>query len=933
MHDTQIESKTSDDPFSVADSALSDLGAVHSQQQATTAFHDISQAAVNASQSIAADAALLFAQLVEILSVSDDAQNGDGSRQADIAEFLRGGVVVLRSSLEAGDDSELYPLIEQARGRWGEWLELVDGELPAPTERDWDTVDDGSDEFEEPSKEQLELILSSLASANEVEAGPSTPPSSTEAPASYIDDAEITLSGEPFTAGAVEDLPTMAPRLERPPSLDGELLEAYLDDANRCLSAIESTVIAYEERPHDQQPLQQMCRELHTLKGASASVGLTDLAGYLHQVEEFVQAQCDAGSSADAVKLLASVDIVRSQIATLQKPVEGEPTPLAATNKVAASSAPEISHDSDETVRVKASQLDRLMDMLAELVMLRNGRESRTADLQRLNDELIRCATRLRTEDDAVASKGLASRASNPLREVATDVLEIARSQREVSELIAGENLAVSRFIRSFRQELTEVRRLPVSGLFHRLQRAVHDAARTENKKVRLEMIGEHAGLERSLQEKLYEPLLHIVRNSVSHGIESEEARIAAGKPSGGTVTLEARGASNLLILEIRDDGGGLDYDAIRRRGIERGILAADQAASRAELAQLIFHPGFSTRDGANAVAGRGVGMDVVAEAVERMRSWIEVESSPGEGTKIRLSIPLQSVIEHTMVFRCGGQLFAVPMQYVRAAGEGVDDDSAEAGILTTVACNDLIRPAQAALEGPQQRLVIGFGKKVSADSASSKYAQSGQQLSVLVDDILGPEEVVVRPLPPLLRHQSLVSGVTLSGTGELLLLLDSQQLIERGINLAGDSPATVKSSKPLARAHVSRVLVVDDSISARRALTRPLKHFGLETIEASDGIEALELLRDGGFAAVFSDLEMPRAGGLDLLREVSSFNHSSRVPVIIVSSRDEEDYKQQAKDLGAVAYLTKPAPESRVADELRRLGLLPTTRGEGEVH
>jgi chemosensory pili system protein ChpA (sensor histidine kinase/response regulator) len=326
--------------------------------------------------------------------------------------------------------------------------------------------------------------------------------------------------------------------------------------------------------------------------------------------------------------------------------------------------------------------------------------------------------------------------------------------------------------------------------------------------------------------------------------------------------------------------------------------------------------------------------MDVVAEAVERMRSWIEVESSPGEGTKIRLSIPLQSVIEHTMVFRCGGQLFAVPMQYVRAAGEGVED-SARAGKLATVACNDLIRPAQAGLEGPQQRLVIGFGKKVSADSAagSSKYAQSGQQLSVLVDDILGPEEVVARPLPPLLRHQSLVSGVTLSGTGELLLLLDSQQLIERGLNLAGDSPASVKSSKPLANAPLSRVLVVDDSISARRALTRPLKHFGLETIEASDGIEALELLREGGFAAVFSDLEMPRAGGLDLLREVSSFDHSSRVPVIIISSRDEDEYKQQAKDLGAVAYLTKPAPESRVADELRRLGLLPTTRSEGEVH
>ena len=344
---------------------------------------------------------------------------------------------------------------------------------------------------------------------------------------------------------------------------------------------------------------------------------------------------------------------------------------------LAPSSVPQLSFSEgpadDESVRVKSSQLNRLMDMLAELVMLRNRRETELAELQEIYHELIGSVSKMRLLSNEGHLESINSK-SIQLSELANDVLEAAQHLRDCARPVSEGNTAVSQFIRQFRQELVELRRTPVSGLFRRLQRVVRDAAQTESKQVQLQLVGEDAGIERSLQQRLYEPLLHIVRNSVCHGIESPEERTQAGKPVVGTITLEAKSGADLFVIEIRDDGRGLDYDAIRRRGVERGLLAADQAASREELSQLIFRPGFSTRQTANQVAGRGVGMDVVASTLQRMRGWLEVDSEPKKGTRIRLSFPLPSVIQHAMVFRSAGQLFALPMQSVRTAGEVKDD-------------------------------------------------------------------------------------------------------------------------------------------------------------------------------------------------------------------------------------------------------------------
>lgn len=340
--------------------------------------------------------------------------------------------------------------------------------------------------------------------------------------------------------------------------------------------------------------------------------------------------------------------------------------------------------------------------------------------------------------------------------------------------------------------------------------------------------------------------------------------------------------------------------------------------------------------------------MDVVAASLDRMRSWVDVESAPNLGTRIRLSIPLRSVIEHTMVFRSGSQLLAVPMQFVHAAGEARPEatetrpadgmNGSRTTSLPAIHITELFADAQPVSADSKQRLVLGYSRRVLADSqaesaADSRFSGHGRRFELLVDEIVGPEEVVIRPLPPLLRHQELFSGITLSGRGKVVLLFDSRRLIDLGLARARPPRCgpPQPSTDPTVTISPKRVLVADDSISARRCLVRILRQHGLEATEVSDGIEAIAQLRSNQFAAVFSDLEMPRVGGLEVLREIASSSESNRVPAVIISSCDDETIQRESRELGASAYLIKPVVESQINAVVKQLGLTHVSNSRGE--
>lgn len=838
-------------------------------------------------------------------------------------------------------------------------------------ERLGDTADSDTADFVLPDAESIKKLLDQL-------------PGSTEAKI----ESQQSLSQQNFLESAslleglradAETAPSQSEGLGA--SLDPEMREAFLDDASICIGAIEAAVMQLDESDPSHDALIQISRNLHTLKGASASVGLTEIADRLHELEEKLREDQANGKSPPADIFLESLDWFRFKMAMLggsdasngapsvsPSTTSGSdvtPSPISSISNSSPAIAIEVTSEDDESVRVRTSQLNRLMDMLADLVMLRNRRQTEISDLREIYHELIGSVSKLK----AIGSQGASYTPEgehSQLHEVAADVLEVAHRLRACTRPVTEGNQAVSQFIRNFRQELVELRRSPAAGLFQRLKRAVHDAARAEEKIVSIECLGASVAIERSLQQRLYEPLLHIVRNAVCHGIESAVDRKRSGKPTVGSIVLETASTADLLVIEVRDDGGGLNYSAIRKKAIQSGLLSSDQSPTEQELAQLIFHPGFSTRDSADRQAGRGIGMDVVATTLQRLGGWFEVNSIPGQGTTIRLSVPLASAIEHLMVFRSGGQLYSVPMLSVRHAG--VPDPTAP-----RLQFSSILGEPVGEKDGDASSIVLDWDSPKTAQNPprecnSSVNVNSPKKINLIVDEIIGPEEVVIRPLPPLFRHHPYCSSATISGGGQVVLVLDIRRLASRfplvdGHPVAslgesklgsqtsqfqsqlnpGMSPQAVESEatdlgwngchqpegvlpQSLLGNSANRsngnpsILVVDDSVSSRKLVVRILNQFPVTVVEASDGRQALQLLKSNRFAAIFSDLEMPFVDGLELLSEVRSRTEISETPFTIISSRTDEEIVEKAESLGVLRYLNKPVTQDSLISVLSEI-------------
>lgn len=876
--------------------------------------------------------AKLLALVSELAANWDEAAHDNATDRNELIAFLQDGVMVLDDALSTGQrEQEIQELIDLANENWSDYLLLFDdSELNSRAESDvWQTDDAPEDQEEIPDSGQIAMMLQALSGDDaDVE-----PPKANKAPSKAVKTAsrKETASRKKTASPNKNSTKDFIPQPPEGADVaaaqaladDPEMLEAYLDDALRCVASMEQASLQVEQDASDREPIQQFCRELHTLKGASATVGLSELAAYLHELESSLETIFDDETlTVDADPLFAAVDQVRSLVESLQPAQNIAP---AANGSVAPVAQPAkdysgLGSTDDASIRIRASKLDRLMDMLAELVVLRNHQESDVSDFDELNEELTRCSARISVAND----RGMAelSNEANPLRtlelgqssavlsEVSKDIAAVSQGLRDLQKPIVQNSASISRFIRNFRQELMQLRRVPVSSMFSRLQRAARDAAKSEDKKVRVELIGENAGLEQEIQERLYESLLHVVRNSVSHGIESESQRVKLGKDSTGTITLEATSNAQLLIIEVRDDGGGIDFDAVRKRATQKGLIAAGQDMTQNQLGKLIFHPGFSTRESASPVSGRGVGMDIVATTIGQLKGRIEVDSERKLGTTIRILIPLKSGIEHVMVFRSGQQLFALPMQAVSSAKR----ETTKNGI------------AIAQLFGTENQPAGDSGEILQIRRSSLQPNSANKTLDLVVDELLGPEEVVVRKLPNLLRQHPFFDGITLSGSGKKVLLLDAERFADHCETMQAEECDRVEASESDSDQKVA--LVVDDSLTARRALSKVLRKFGFHVTEAGDGEKAVELLRKQTFDLVLTDLDMPRMGGLELLSDIQSGNYCD-APKVVVSSRNEQAFKEQALEAGADEYITKPISNASIEQLLVNLELADSVKGK----
>jgi chemotaxis protein histidine kinase CheA/ActR/RegA family two-component response regulator len=854
------------------------------------------------------------------------------SAAADMAPFFVSMLEILIAGLSQGTpDEAITRLLSESEDRWGEYLVLLDPALQqAPAADSWDSPYESPEiADDEPAFDAAALLrqLSGLAESESPVVTAAEPPRAEPVAAAKVAVAKQVVAGTPHTPPPPETV-SSASNLEdelRELKRDAGLREAFLADALDLFSKIQDLALGLGGSD-DRSRLQGLGRCYHTLKGAAGSVGLITLADQIHALEdELEQAESQASDSLIR-ELEASLAQIERVLSALEaKPVASAPTPMVVvpvpTPEPAARQESQDRSDGDGLIRIPAQRFEELIDLCSELLTLKGAWADRAGRMKQFANTARTCGQRLRGNveqlGDAAAKQVRGASVRTPIRseersfllrqmtEQCEDLAALADTAREAALPMADDAETLSRLSLRLWDSLQSVRLVKVRGLFQRLARAIREAARIEQRQVETVLLGDHTDADRLLLDKVYEPLLHVVRNAVGHGIEPADERVRVGKLPAGRVLLEAKRDGNTLVISVQDDGKGLDHAAILGKGRRLGLIGSDEQPSTERLNSLIFQPGFSTRAEANALSGRGVGMDVVAREVQQLRGTIELTSLPGQGTRLAIRLPARLSLEHVMVVRLSGQAFAIPSSNIDSVHREAIVVPERDGQAVTVVINGRRLPLVDA------RMILGHAEPPAHLYPTFLVVTSGTDtVAARVDSVDGPSELVIRPLEPLLAGHPAVSGTSLTTGGEPILALDVAGLLR----LARKQSSTSRNGGP--NAARPRVLVVDDSLSVRRVAKRNLRALGLEVDEADDGEQALGKIRMRPYRLIMTDLEMPRMDGFALLAELGRTGVLESTSVVVASTLSDPATRRRVEKLGAHRLLAKPV----VADELARV-------------
>jgi chemotaxis protein histidine kinase CheA/CheY-like chemotaxis protein len=548
----------------------------------------------------------------------------------------------------------------------------------------------------------------------------------------------------------------------------------------------------------------------------------------------------------------------------------------------------------------------------------------------------------------------LARGLSEGISDMTTLSAEMDTVIRECEGVFAREN----RLNTTFQDRLMKARLVPLSTMTPRLYRAARAVALKQHKEFAFMLEGEDTEVDRTVNEEIAGPLLHLMRNAVNHAIETPEVRVMKGKPPAGQIKLSAAYEGNQVVITVRDDGAGIDPERVRKTAISRGLIRPDQVLSDNDVVDLIFRPGFSTAEVLSEESGRGVGLDVVRDSVSRLRGTLEVESMPGQGTAFTMKFPTSLAIQGAMMVKAGGQQFAIPTVMVEAIGR-LDNfkRTTFAGRPAVLVRNDMYTLTMLSQ-------ILSLSVSNIDDKAQLLFINAGgQRVALVVDEIRGKLDVVMKNLGPHLRNVHGVAGGTVMGNGRVVLILELSELLATRNKLAGStgiaqvtsmrrettsapssqqatklaSPMVVpvSGSQPVATAtngpalpasgspqaeRGKYVLVVDDSPSVRRVVSNMLKQHGWEVQMARDGLEALDLISHETPAVVLLDIEMPRMDGYELIATVRAQEQYRTLPLVVLTSRAAAKHQQRAMQLGASSYVVKPYQDEELITILNSL-------------
>ncbi|OGW52059.1 MAG: hypothetical protein A2Z50_02925, partial [Nitrospirae bacterium RBG_19FT_COMBO_42_15] len=626
-------------------------------------------------------------------------------------------------------------------------------------------------------------------------------------------------------------------------------------------------------------------------------------------------------------------------------------------------------------IRVQLDQLSNLMNLVGELVVNRNRLTGQLEHVKDIRDELVKSKARLlkvvkdfeskyefsmsHTSFSSTANKPSGAKESSghlegffelefdryddfnllsrKLVEITNDMSEIMESLSDFFNKIDEGAVQISKITTSLQQEITSVRMVEIEKLFQRFSRLVRDVSQSENKKVRLEFLGGDTKIDKAVFELISDPLVHIIRNAISHGIEMPHDRKLSGKEDVGVVFVRAYQEGNNVVIEVGDDGRGIDPDLIRVSAVEKGYIAKseEKALSDEDAINLIFLPGFSTSKQINAISGRGVGMDVVRTNITKMNGQIEVHTEIGLGTKFIIRLPATLAVSQALIIKSMEQEFAVPLSLIdettRISQREID----------YVAGSEVINLRNKIIPFIRLNNILNLDvKKEKSYSSTELYPTlilklADKKIALMVDEIIAQEEIVVKNMVNYLKDIGLFSGATISGEGNVRFIIDTAALIEdslltgkKGVGVRtilksedrGSDAAASTVKKRETQLEKPKIIIVDDSISIRKYVSHFLTRAGYEVEVASDGFEALNKIGQIKVDLIVTDLEMPVMHGYELIAELKRVPDLSKIPIIVLTSRAGEKHRQKAFEMGAQEYVVKPFEEDVLIDSIKKL-------------
>lgn len=743
-----------------------------------------------------------------------------------------------------------------------------------------------------------------------------------------------------------------------------ELFECFKAEATDRLQKLNDGLLRLEKGSDDGSVLESLFREAHTLKGAAGMIGCEEINAIAHGFEDVL-----TGIKTETVDLSSAISVLfrccdtineildteeslpcsggdfdvedlLAELAVLSSGVPGQNGKKSRTEKQKKDAAPTAKTSAsgkrtEESIRVAIDKLDGLANTVGELVISR-VKMAGNVDVLRQVSEIVRNQNRVIGEIAEQLKKNAKAKHDTLSEELTLALGKYKESNNDLAEKVLGAYgeqhdtmCRIETIIDRLDGDVTALRMRPISAVFDLFPRIVRDLAEEYGKSVEIDISGGETELDRTMLEGIKDPLMHLLRNSVDHGIEPPAEREGLGKPPFGTIRLSASQDGYRIFITLEDDGRGIDTQFVAATAVKKGLITADaaQKMSYEDALRLIFVPGFSTKSTVTDISGRGVGTDVVKKYVEdNLHGQVMVESKTGRYTRFVLVLPLTVAVTPSVIVRSKGQLFAVPAHSVQLgmtlSGHELRSTDGKLAVNVIDSSVPLVKLSET-LALPSRE--ADDARKTNNEDARRLevvvVTDGKRRLAFVIDELVEEQDIVVKRLDPPLNDLEFVAGVTILEKGEVVPILNVQQLLNAG-EKSGQRYSEESSKLVKAKDEPKRnVLVVEDSLTTRELMKNIVRSAGYDVDVAADGIEALNSISREKFDLIITDIEMPRMNGFEMTRRLKKDPATKDIPIIIVTALFRDEEKKRGMEVGADAYIKKgDFDQSKLVETINRL-------------